>query len=249
MPRSQPNVSLVDRQGLALAELIFIRDLQWIFREQLVKDVGIDAIVEIVSSGSATGKLIAVQIKSGESYFSESTADGLIFRSDSQHLEYWLRYPMPVLVVLCRPSQNRCWWQIIDSHRVTLTGRGWKTLVPFTNELGPTSADSIRAQVHAWRAQRQERDRPMEDEFSVILQWLGGCRLVHKLHQFAFPPGPSQRFSIPALVAGFEVDDTTIPVLIDVADWSSGGMPSWEPSYVDSLQRYANLLSMPLLIA
>ena len=232
-----------------MASLIFTRDLQWIFREQPVSDVGIDAIVEIVSAGSATGNLLALQIKSGDSFFDQPTEDGFLFRGDAQHLGYWLRYPIPVLLILCSPSQSRCWWQLIDSERVTLTGKGWKTVVPLSNELGQTSADSIRALLAAWQTDRRERALPAEDELSVILHWLGQCKLVHKLHRFAYPPGASQQFSIPDLVAAFEVNDTAIPVLIDVADWSSGGLPSWEPGHVDLLQRYADLLKMPLLIA
>jgi len=50
MSQSHPQVSLVDRQGVSLTSLIFTRDLQWIFREQPVSDVGIDALVEIVSA-------------------------------------------------------------------------------------------------------------------------------------------------------------------------------------------------------
>jgi Domain of unknown function (DUF4365) len=102
--------SLIDRQGINLSGLIFTRDLNWIFREQPVSDVGIDALVEIVSAGAATGDLLALQLKSGDSFFCERTDEGFAFRGDADHLEYWLRYPIPVLLILCSPDQNRCWW-------------------------------------------------------------------------------------------------------------------------------------------
>ncbi len=241
--------SLVDRQGLNLAGLIFTRDLGWIFREQPVSDVGVDALVEIVLAGHATGDLLALQVKSGDSFFRERTDEGFVFRGDTYHLEYWLRYPIPVLLILCSPGQNRCWWQSIDYACVRQTGKGWKTVVPLTNELGEKSVASIGAFVKSWQADRHARGLPAEDELSVVFNWLGQCRLVHKLDQFVYPPEASGHFQVPDLLAAFEVEETTIPVLIEVADWSSGGVPSWEPAYIKSLQRYADLLGLPLLIA
>jgi hypothetical protein len=241
--------SLADRQGVSLAGLVFTRDLHWIFREQSVSDVGIDALVEVVSAGTATGDLLALQVKSGTSFFRERTAEGFVFRGDVDHLEYWLRYPIPVLLILCSPEQGRCWWQPIDYECVKYTSKGWKTIVPFANELGAKSVDSIRAFVKTWRADRRERGVPAEDELSVVFHWLGRCKLVHKLDQSPYPPRALSDLQAPDLLAAFEVEGATIPVLIEVAELSAGGVPSWEPSYVDALQRYATLLELPLLIA
>lgn len=95
MPQSHPQVSLVDRQGISLASLIFTRDLQWIFREQSVSDVGIDAIGEIVSAGSATGNLLGLQIKSGNSFFAEPAEDGFLFRGRQPALRVLAAVPDP----------------------------------------------------------------------------------------------------------------------------------------------------------
>lgn len=241
--------SLVDRQGIGLSQLKFTRDLGWIFREQSVSDVGIDALVEIVSAGFATGDLLALQVKSGDSLFRERTDEGFVFRGDADHLEYWLRYPIPVLLILCSPDQSRCWWQSIDYGCVKPTGKGWKTVVPLANELGKKSVEPIREFVKSWQADRRERGVPVEDELSVIFNWLGQCRLVHKLDQSLNPLRALDRFRVPDLFAAFEVEGVTIPSLIEVADWPSGGIPSWEPVYIESLQRYADLLGLPLLIA
>jgi len=48
--------------------------LRWLFREQR-PDYGVDAQVETVDVRKATGKLLGLQIKSGESFFLERTAD------------------------------------------------------------------------------------------------------------------------------------------------------------------------------
>ena len=60
----------VERIGVSSVEKI-INQMGMIFREQPVDDYGIDAQIEIVENKCATGKLIAVQIKSGNSYFKE----------------------------------------------------------------------------------------------------------------------------------------------------------------------------------
>jgi hypothetical protein len=242
--------SLVDRSGVTLASHIFTQHLHWIFREQPVLDIGIDALVEVLSGETPTGDLLAVQVKSGASYFREKTAEGFVFRGDTDHLEYWLRYPIPVLLILCSPEENRCWWQPIDYEYVKNTKKnGWKTIVPLTNELGQKSVESILAFANTWRVGRRARGLPAEDELSVVFHWLGRCKLVHKLNQFPYPPDALNQFQVPDLLAAFEVDGTAVPVLIEVTEFPAGGVPSWEPAYVDSLQRYAALVGLPLLIA
>jgi hypothetical protein len=58
-----------ERSGVNAVEAIFLNEFKWAFREQAVSDYGIDAIVEEKDGDRPTGKLIALQIKSGESYF------------------------------------------------------------------------------------------------------------------------------------------------------------------------------------
>jgi hypothetical protein len=144
---------------------------------------------------------------------------------------------------------NRCWWQPIDHQSIEYTGKGWKTFVPLTNELGSDSVEPIRAFVRSWQSARGLRGLPAEDELSVIFHWLGRCKLVHKLPQLIYPTGASDQFQVPDLLAAFEVDGTVVPVLVEVTDFWAGGILIWEPAYVDLLQRYAKLLGLPLLIA
>jgi len=61
--------------------------LGWIFREQPNQDKGVDAHVEEVANGRATGRLIGLQIKSGVSWIKERSRAGFIFRADFQHLD------------------------------------------------------------------------------------------------------------------------------------------------------------------
>jgi hypothetical protein len=77
------------------------RELGWKFREQHESDVGVDALVEIVERERATGRLLALQIKAGRSWFREpAPSPGWVFRGPRRHLDYWLGHDLPVLVVL-----------------------------------------------------------------------------------------------------------------------------------------------------
>ena len=60
--------SQTDRIGVSVVQLQ-ISKLGWTFREQPVSDYGIDAHIELVKDNKATGQLIALQIKSGKSWF------------------------------------------------------------------------------------------------------------------------------------------------------------------------------------
>jgi hypothetical protein len=57
-----------DRTGVNAVEAIFINQLDWIFREQFQSDWGTDAHAEVKVDGVPNGRLLAMQIKSGESY-------------------------------------------------------------------------------------------------------------------------------------------------------------------------------------
>ena len=55
------------RVGVYAVALAIEKSLGWILREQPTSDHGIDAHVEIVDERDVTGRLIALQIKSGKS--------------------------------------------------------------------------------------------------------------------------------------------------------------------------------------
>jgi hypothetical protein len=96
-------------------------ELGWLFREQPTEDYGIDAHVEIVEHDDVRGRLLALQIKSGESWFRESGPSGRWFRPDAEHVQYWLNHSLPVVVVLYHPVTKRCHWQLVN--RKTLQER------------------------------------------------------------------------------------------------------------------------------
>ena len=62
--------------GTAAVALAVARDLRWVFREQPFDDYGIDALVEIVEDWFVSGKLFALQIKSGLGWFKNPNSSG-----------------------------------------------------------------------------------------------------------------------------------------------------------------------------
>ena len=70
------------QEGVAQTQLVVVKTLGWIFREQPTEDFGIDAHVEIVDEEVVTGRLLALQIKSGPSFFEEAADGGWWFRPE-----------------------------------------------------------------------------------------------------------------------------------------------------------------------
>lgn len=100
----------------------------------------------------------------------------------------------------------------------------------------------------AERAKGLERGLPAEDELSVLLFWLGRCRLVHKLDQFPYPPASRREYRVPDLLVVFEGPEGRIPVLIEVKSQEDKQL-SWRPDYLAGLNHYASLVRLPLLVA
>src|SRR5690349_13523562 len=61
-------------------------------------DLGVDAIIEIIRDGQPLGVQFGVQIKSGNSYYDESSSKCSI--PVEAHSRYWARYPLPLLGIV-----------------------------------------------------------------------------------------------------------------------------------------------------
>ncbi|WDT86904.1 DUF4365 domain-containing protein [Alteromonas sp. 009811495] len=131
------------RIGVFKVGQIVFSELGWIFREQSTSDYGIDAHFEEVDEGEPTGQLIAVQIKTGDSYFTETDGTGYVFRFSTWHKQYWLGHSLPTIVTLVHPTNELVFWQHINQSTVLDTGKGWKVVVPFTNRLTIDSRNQL----------------------------------------------------------------------------------------------------------
>jgi hypothetical protein len=126
------------RIGVNAVEAVFLKEFDWIFREQPIGDFGIDAHIEVKEDERPTGKLIALQIKSGISYFEKSN-DEYVFRGDLRHLDYWTRHSLPVFLILHNPDTGLILWQKIERHLAKVSDKGWSISISETNILNKAS--------------------------------------------------------------------------------------------------------------
>jgi hypothetical protein len=142
----QTEAQATGKLGAALFEVLVRRSLAWDYRSTPQEsDFGIDGYVDIVAAGGfVTGKSIAVQIKTGNSYFMEETADGWLYRGELKHLNYYLNLPAPVILVLVDPSTSRAWWRRFDPNATTRTAAGWTTTISRTQELTASAGHILR---------------------------------------------------------------------------------------------------------
>lgn len=144
-------IEQTSRAGVYTAALA-VESLGWIFREQPVEDQGIDGHIEAAEQLTAargtlhrrgTGRLIAVQIKAGPSWFSEASADGWWFRFDETHARLWLNHSLPVIVMLVNVGTHAVYWQEISERTVQPAGESYKVDVPSSQTL-PTAAAALQ---------------------------------------------------------------------------------------------------------
>ncbi len=142
--------------------------LQWVFREQPLEDYGIDAHVELVDGDEMLGRLIALQIKSGRSYFGSPADGGWSFRDKAAHFKYWLRFSVPVIVVLVDLDTKRCHWQLVTDATVEKSAsKQWKLFVPEAHVLDSSAARPLREAAESDAGQRRQPPGGPIDSFSA----------------------------------------------------------------------------------
>lgn len=109
----------------------------WLFREQPVNDVGIDAHMELIESSGKPKQLLALQIKSGASWFKEKKDGCIIFRDiNERQYNYWTTNSLPCIVVLYNSEDDMCIWQKLTTETIERTndgkGKGFFVKVPLT---------------------------------------------------------------------------------------------------------------------
>jgi tetratricopeptide (TPR) repeat protein len=200
--------------------------LGWAFRPQPVRDVGIDAQVEPVLAGKETGRLLGLQIKAGAHWFARPTpdSDGWVFTEDTQtHRDYWLRYRLPVLLVLYNPDTNTAYWQHVTKQTAIVTGKGFKVVVPETQRLDATAGPLLAALAQ----------RPPADGLSELLDELPGSCAGRLRMLDDHDPVLARRMAA-ALHAGRDDPAATVDRVIGKAD------PSWGWLAWAALGEYAN---------
>lgn len=71
-------------------------------------DLGIDALIEFIRDERPLNKQIAIQVKSGASFYHPET-EGCVFPI-GDHRSYWSSHPLPVFGLIYVPSRNAAFW-------------------------------------------------------------------------------------------------------------------------------------------
>ncbi|WP_227118911.1 DUF4365 domain-containing protein [Erwinia amylovora] len=109
--------------GVNIVSSLINESFGWIFkRNHQETDFGIDGYIEVVrENGSVTGKMLAVQIKCGSSFFLEENRWGYVYRGEKKHFNYLSNCPIPVLILLCDPVSKDVLWEVFDLKKTERT--------------------------------------------------------------------------------------------------------------------------------
>jgi hypothetical protein len=126
-----PSTVFTERAGvIAVATVANLARCLW--RETLMHGVGIDGHIEYVDAGgNATGRSVALQVKSGSSYFPMS-GDVIRFNPSEAHRSYWTGYHLPVILVFHRPEDGLLCWA--DARHQLRINPGTNTVVELSRE-------------------------------------------------------------------------------------------------------------------
>ena len=131
-----------ERLGVIETDRIVTKYIGWIFREQPIIDVGLDAIIEQSIDGNPTGKFIALQIKSGAGNFHLSE-NKIVHYVSHIHYNYWLNLDIPIILVAHFPDTEKTFWQVINEHTFKKTKKKWKIEIPTYQEFNEKSKPKL----------------------------------------------------------------------------------------------------------
>ncbi|WP_440408923.1 DUF4365 domain-containing protein [Neorhizobium petrolearium] len=123
----------VTRLAVDASEEVFRRDFKWFFRRIPESDVGIEARAEILEEGRATGRFMALHIRSETSCVREE--EGYLYHGRKEHLDYWTRHSLPVYLLVADMIGKRIVWQRIERPFCRETEAEWSIVVPDANRL------------------------------------------------------------------------------------------------------------------
>lgn len=109
--------------------------MEAIWRPTTTHDLGIDGQIEFLEPGTSisTGRLVAVQVKSGPSYFEKKDAECVLFYPKEQHRTYWARLSLSVILVLHNPDDDLTIYARVKPQLMT----GGPLRIPITNRFTP----------------------------------------------------------------------------------------------------------------
>ena len=136
------NTDGTGRRGIHLVASKF-EEIGFAFRELPTSDYGIDAEVELRAQDAVTGRLIAVQIKGGPSYFRERSSTAVVYRPSRDHVTYWMGHSLPVFIVLADLEEREAYWQVVSPGTLIETGKHFRIDVPTQQKVDSASISAI----------------------------------------------------------------------------------------------------------
>lgn len=141
---------ITERKGVNAVESIFL-DMGWVFRETPHTDYGIDGDVELRKNGELTGRHLALQIKSGDSYLKENKNGKITFYIDEWHYKYWLQYDRPVIILFYDVQSKTVIWEQVRLANIQNTPKQFKIEICPTKTLSSESIDELQNIVDAYK--------------------------------------------------------------------------------------------------
>lgn len=200
-----PEEEIMGRTGVHLVGMKVHQDLGWIFRETSSTDLGIDGEIEVrLNDDSSRGKRLSLQIKCGPSYLKEESDSHFIYRGNYKHLKYWAEFSDPVLIVLCSPVLERCWWQHVDMQNVNFHEKGWSIAVPKSQPLSKSSINELNSIANLYQK---------NDLIELLLRDWFGWRFQHRI-EFASDLAIPRDYHWLSMLAKTDVDYIMIEYIV-----------------------------------
>jgi hypothetical protein len=81
-------------------------------------DAGIDGTIELrdPTTGEVSNCHLQVQSKASDNDFPGETTDRFHYDCDERDLDYWMKSPVPVLLICSHPKRNEAWWVHIQAY-------------------------------------------------------------------------------------------------------------------------------------
>jgi len=140
-----------EHRGYIEVERIFTEEFRWPVRRINDPDTGVDRLLEVGGDPvsmvpgrvSVTGRLLGLQIKSGESFFRKRIGDAYIYRATKSEYDYWVNYSLPVLLILHNPIDRSTFWQVVTRQTAKLARKRYRIDVPTSNVLAIPAKSAI----------------------------------------------------------------------------------------------------------
>ncbi|CAM4315098.1 DUF4365 domain-containing protein [Erysipelothrix aquatica] len=132
-------------EGQAFFQLFVVSQLKCIYHPvNQENDSGIDGYIELVVDGNTSGKLIAVQIKHGNSYFKSKTKSGYKYTGEYKHLNYYMNQQLPVFIIILDDKFEKQLWVEFDIKKITSSGtNSWNIEISEENSLTKNFHETI----------------------------------------------------------------------------------------------------------